>query len=129
MAIDIDFFNADDLENNVKCSIHKSGKIGFSGNAIEKLNIGRNKSVSIGKGKDDNELEFLYMKFNKEEISGAFPINKAGDYYYINTKTLFDKLGFDYRKERIIFDIVEIENGGENVYKLIKRVIGRKQKK
>lgn len=127
--MEIEFYNADNLDKNIKCSIHKSGKIGFSGNAIEKLNIGKNKSVSIGKGKNDEELDILYMKFNKDEISGAFTINKAGEYYYINTKTLFDTIGFEYRKERIIFDIVEIENGDEKIYKLIKRAISREKKK
>lgn len=127
--MNIEYFNADELDRNIKCSIHKSGKIGFSGNAIEKLHIGDNKSVSIGSKKDEEGYDVLYMRINKNEIDGAFPINKAGEYYYINTKNLFDKLGIDYRKEKIIYDIVKLENGDENIYKLIKRVIGRRQDK
>jgi hypothetical protein len=131
MTLDIEFFDANEYDKNIKCSIHKSGKIGFSGNAIEKLHIGENKSVSIGSNKEDEGYDVLYMKINKDEVDGAFSINKAGEYYYINTKNLFDKLGIDYRKEKIIFDIVKLENenSDENIYKLIKRVIGRRQDK
>lgn len=126
--MEIEFFNADELDRNLKCSIHKTGKLGFSGSAIEKLEISANKTISIGKGKDE-ELDVLYIKINEGEEKGAFNVSKAGDYYYLNTKVLFDKLGIDYRRKRIIYDIVEIDNGDGKLYKLIKREISRKETK
>lgn len=127
--MEFEFFNAQELDKNLKCSIHRSGKIGFSAATITKLNISQGKSISIGKEKGDLDNKILYMKVNNEIIPSAFPVIKAGDYYYLNTKALFDSLDVDYRNEKVIFDIIELKNGNENIYKLIKRIIGRKDKK
>lgn len=123
------FIKSEDIDKNVKCAIHKTGKLGFSSNAIDKLSLSTDKTVSIAINDVDKEDENLYVVVNDKAQESAFKLSKAGDYFYINTKALFDSLGIDYRNEKIIYDIVDFEYEGEKMYKLIKRVIKKKERK
>ena len=117
----INFFKADEIDRNIKCSIHKSGKLGFSSTAIDKLGLSTGKSVMIGVNEEDSEDDNLYMSVEDGVKEEAFKISRAGEYYYANTKALFDKIGIDYRAKTIIYDIVDFEYEGVKMYKLIKR--------
>ncbi|MEQ6121014.1 hypothetical protein [Reichenbachiella sp. MALMAid0571] len=117
----INFFKADEIDRNIKCSIHKSGKLGFSSTAIDKLGLSTGKSVMIGVNEEDSEDDNLYMSVEDGVKEEAFKISRAGEYYYANTKALFDKMGIDYRAKTIIYDIVDFEYEGVKMYKLIKR--------
>ena len=70
----------------------------------------------------------LYLVNTKGDDEDAFPVRKSGEYYYVNAKALFDKLGMDYIKNTIIFDMVRIDEEEYEVYKLKKRQMLRKQK-
>ena len=120
------FIKAQEIDRNVKCAIHKTGKLGFSSSAIEKLNLTTEKGVMIAVNDDDEQDENLYLLINDDLNDDTFRISKAGEYYYINTKALFDSLGVDYRNKRIIYDIVDFENDGTKMYKLIKRELKQK---
>ena len=120
------FIKAQEIDKNVKCAIHKTGKLGFSSSAIEKLNLTTEKGVMIAVNEDDEQDENLYLLINDDVNADTFRISKAGEYYYINTKALFDSLGVDYRNKRIIYDIVDFENDGTKMYKLIKREVKQK---
>lgn len=123
------FIKSEDIDKNVKCAIHKTGKLGFSSNAIDKLSLSTEKTVSIAINEEDEEDENLYVVVNENAQDGAFKISKAGEYFYLNTKAFFDSFGIDYRNEKIIYDIVDFEYEDEKMYKLIKRVIKKKERK
>jgi hypothetical protein len=122
----IKFFNASELEGRLKCTIHRTGKLGFSEVTINKLEINEKKGIKIGIGTEDQNEDILYLAITENPDKSDFKINKAGNYYYVNTRILFDKLGYDYRNSTIMFDMVEIEIEGEKLFKLIKRE-GRKK--
>jgi hypothetical protein len=113
----------------LKATIHSSGKLGFSAGAIKAMNINSNSFVQIALNAEDKSDQNLYAFITKQADENALKINKAGDYYYVNTKALFDKLEIDYRKNKIMFDIVEIEYEGEIVFKLVRREKDRKKPK
>jgi len=121
------FFKAHEIDRNVKCAIHKTGKLGFSSGANEKLGLSSSVSVTIGMNEDDESDENLYMVLADSNNPEAFRVSKAGDYYYVNTKPLFDHLGVDYRKKKIIYDIVDFDYEGMKMFKLIKREVKQKQ--
>jgi hypothetical protein len=123
----ITFYNASELKN-IKCAIHKSGKLGFSFSASKQLKIDEAKSVMIGTNSDDKDDQALYMLLSAEPSNSAFKIGKAGSYYYLSTKELFDKLGYDYRHRTIIFDLVEMDEAGQKMYKMNKREVMKKKK-
>lgn len=122
------FYKPPESQGTVKCTIHTNGKIGFSAAAMENLELSNNKYLKIGTNKDDEEDKDLYMVVLEKEDEESFKINKAGDYLYVNTKGLFDKIGLEYIKQKVIFDIRKTEEG-ENIYKLTKRIKDRKKKK
>jgi len=120
------FIKAQEIDKNVKCAVHKTGKLGFSSSAIEKLNLTTDKGVMIAVNEEDENDENLYMLITETANEDSFRVSKAGDYYYVNTKALFDTIGVDYRNKKIIYDIVDFENEGTKMYKLLKREVKQK---
>lgn len=116
--IQLEFFDSDKLDRNLKASVHKTGKIGFTIDAAKKLKLNKDKSISIARNKSDKSDRNLYIVVNESKADGAFNVNKAGNYYYINTKTLFDNLKIDYVSNYISFDISEEEISGTKVFLL-----------
>lgn len=111
----------------LKATIHASGKLGFSAGAIKAMNISNNSYIQIALNSDDKNDQNLYIFVTKNVDENSLKINKAGNYYYVNTKALFDKLEIDYRKKKIMFDIIDIEYEGEKVFKLVRREKDRKK--
>ena len=72
---------------------------------------------------EENELYLINCPTRDED---AFKVLKAGDYFSVNTKALFDSLGYDYRKSNIMFDMIKETVDEMEVYKLIKREVPRK---
>lgn len=117
----IKFFNPDSLDKNLKATVHKSGKLGFTVDAAKRLKLETNKSAAIGTNEDDPSDDSLYIIIYNEVRSGAFRIAKAGQYYYINLKALFDALKINYKQESVVYDISEEPFGDEMVFKFSRR--------
>lgn len=117
----IKFFNPDSLDKNLKATVHKSGKLGFTVDAAKRLKLETNKSAAIGTNEDDPIDDSLYIIIYNEVRSGAFRIAKAGQYYYINLKALFDALKINYKQESVVYDISEEPFGDEMVFKFSRR--------
>lgn len=115
------FVNASNFNQNLKCTIHKSGKLGFSEAAIKKLDFINNRFVKIATNEEDQTEKNLYLQVQQSSDEFCFAANKAGRYYYINTKSFFDNLGVDYRGQSVIYDIVEIKYEDQKLFKLIRR--------
>ena len=117
----IKFFNPNDFNRNIKATVHKTGKIGFTIDAAKKLSLSVDCSLSIGINEDDSDDSNLYVILHNTIETGAFKVSKAGGYYYVNTKVLFDNLKIDYVNSAIIYDITEEDFEGQKVYKFKKR--------
>ncbi|GAB3420727.1 hypothetical protein [Niabella aquatica] len=123
----IKFFNPDSLDRNLKATVHKSGKLGFTVDAAKKLKLETNKSAAIGTNEDDPSDESLYVIVYNEVRNNAFRIAKAGQYYYINLKALFDALKINYKAESVVYDISEEIFGDDTVFKFSRRKITKKE--
>lgn len=123
------FINAQETDKKAKCTIHTSGKLGFSTGAIELMKLSEEKSVGIAINEDDAADDNLYAIVYEEINPGAFKVGKAGQYFYINTKSFFDTSGIEYKKRKFIYDIVEFEFDGTKMFKLIKRELKKKEVK
>ena len=122
-------FNAKEYSLKPKATIQQSGKLGFNRDAIEQLKISDGKGVILAPDTSDKKL--FYMALVDETCEQAFPVRVSGQYFYINTKQLFDKLEIDYVKYTCIFDLVRCDKydevmGGE-CYKMIGRTNERTQ--
>ena len=55
-------------------------------------------------------------------------MNKAGNYYYVNTRLMFDSLQIDYVNETVIYDMIKVEGMENDVYRMNKRTTKRAEK-
>lgn len=125
--------SAKKYNTKLKATIHKSGKLGFTETASEALHLSDMVSIKFACDEIDGNST-LYLAVINEPDEDAFKIYKSGNYFSLQTKQLFDALGYDYSNEEnsIAFDLVRMptldnELGGET-YKLIKRIILKRKK-
>lgn len=112
----------DPNKNNavIKASIHKTGKLGFSSGAQEFMNIDEDTFFKIGFNDKDETDQNIYL-VPCEEGKESFKASKAGSYYYINLKHVFDKRGIEYKKGSNIYDIKKQNSNSIDYYILTKR--------
>lgn len=122
MALKIRIYKLEDLDKNLKATVHRTGKLGFTSEAAKKMNLSANKSIDIGHNEIDLSDTNLYLFTHSDENKGQFRVVKAGKYYYINTKPLFDTLRMDYISDTVSFNIVPEEIEGERVFVLKRRL-------
>lgn len=122
---EFEFFEPEDKFGAVKATVHRSGRLGFSAGAIKLIDfdtnkffkIGRKKSESDGDGKDQP----LFLIPVSVEDDKTFRVLKAGDYWYLKTKRLLNQLNIDYRNESVIYDIDEVNENGERIFKMTRK--------
>jgi hypothetical protein len=120
------FFNPNNLDKNLKATAHKTGKLGFTVDAAKKLQLSVEKTAGIGINEDDLSDNSLYVVIYPDKQEGAFNISKAGKYYYINTKALFESLKIDYQKDYVVYDITEEVIDNQRVFKFKRREKAKK---
>ncbi len=123
----LSFIKVREIENNSKATVHKSGKLGFNSDAQQRYLTGKGQYAKVALGENFEEDGTIYLLIVDSEDEETLSISKAGDYYYINTKSLFDYLKIDYVKQKIIFDISKETIDGMNVLQLNKREWERKR--
>ena len=122
-------FNAKEYSLKPNATIQQSGKLGFNRDAIDQLRISDGKGVILAPDTSDKKLFYMALVDNPGEM--AFPVRMSGQYFYINTKQLFDKLELDYVQNSYIFDLVRCgkydEQIGGECYKMNMRIYARTQ--
>ena len=113
-------FNAKDFTIRLKATIQRTGKLGFTAETINQLQLNSDCSILIAPDSDDKKVYYLgILRAHRED---AFTVLSAGKYIYLNTKQLFDKLKIDYVKNNFIFDMERLEEGdaimGAECYKM-----------
>lgn len=126
--MNIKFFKVSELDKNLKVTIHRSGKMGFTSDAASKLKLAINRSADIGVNADDPNDKNLYMILHEGDKEGQFRVVKAGEYFYINTKVLFDNLRIDYSGETVAYDITIQDQDEKAIYVLKRRIKNKKLK-
>lgn len=119
----IQFFSAKQFGKPLKVTIQKTGRMGFTAPTAMALNLNENTYFCFGR--DESISADLIMIKKNEADEDAFRTIRSGQYYYLAAAALFDLLGYNYKKEPIIFDVkreasIDAEAGGE-VYLLTRR--------
>ena len=128
MDVRIKLYKLDELDKNLKVTVHKTGKMGFTSDAATKLKLPTNKSADIGFNEADLTDKNLYLFIYPEDKKGQFKVIKAGQYYYLNTKVLFDNLKIDYTKDTISYEIVPEDVNDNRVYVLKRKLKLKKER-
>lgn len=116
----IEFEDPNKVGGSIKATIHKTGKLGFSAGAEDFMDIKDETFFKIGFNNSSDTDEKIYIvRSNKEDTS--FKVSKAGMYYYINLKNVFDKRGIDYKNKSYIYDIKKENSEGTEYFILTKR--------
>lgn len=119
----LDFISFEDpnkVGGSIKATIHKTGKLGFSSGAEDFLGINEESYFMVGFNNNDISDDNIYIVKSDNE-NNAFKVSKAGMYYYINLKNVFDKRGIDYKNKSYIYDIKKESSEGTEFFVLIKR--------
>lgn len=114
------FIKPNELEKSIRLAVHKSGKLGFTIEASDKLGLKPGQSASIAVNEDEPDSQDLYMVINDKEEEGAFKISRSAPYFFINTKLLFENLKIDFSSGKLAYDMKKINFDGETVYELKK---------
>lgn len=115
----ITFEDPNKVGGSIKATIHKTGKLGFSSGAEDFMKITDESYFKIGFNNSDSD-ENIYIVLS-ETPNGAFKVSKAGEYYYVNLKNVFDKRGIDYKNKSYIYDIRKENSEGAEFFILTKR--------
>ena len=128
MAINI--IDTTQFSVKLKATIQATGKLGFTNETANYLNLQIGQAVNFAK---DDETEELYLIIANETTANTLKVCKSGMYYYIQTKLMFEAFGYEYKKKTIIFDLTRKKDLDESlngkVYKMNKREIARKNMK
>lgn len=108
------FEDPNKVGGSIKATIHKTGKLGFSAGAEDFMKIKDDSFFKVGFNNSSETDEKIYMVPSLTEES-AFKVSKAGMYFYINLKNVFDKRGIDYKNKSYIYDIKK-ENSEETEF-------------
>ena len=122
------FLKAEEPGRKAKATVHSTGKLGFSKEAVEYLGIKEGKSIQFAQDEENPDDPNLYAVIHLGATEGAFRINKAGNYFYLNTTNLFDGLKLDYKGKKIIYDLVKFQYEGKQFIKMVRRDIKRKNR-
>ncbi len=117
--------SASKFTSKLKVTVHASGKLGFSEVTAKELGFDDVSSHFVQFAQDDEDPTLLYLINSTADNEDSFRVCKAGTYYYINAKLMFDALGVDYSGKTIIYDMIKINSGEGNVYKMVKRELER----
>lgn len=117
------FLDAKQFASNLRCAIQGNGKLNFSASAISILGLNNKRSAKFAMNEDAKGVEELFIVIQDKITDDAFKVNKAGNYYYLNAKAMFDSLGIDYKSHSVVFDIIKTEEliEGSPLFKLIRR--------
>lgn len=120
------------LNLKLRCTVHKSGKLGFTTETSNALKIKEGMGIELyTDGETATELK-AYMVVLPEKTEESFRVNKAGSYYYGATTTFFDKffkdLGLDYHSgPSYVFEMTPAEHEGTKYYILTGRTTKNKE--
>ena len=101
MAIKI--ISTKDFAKPLKVTLQSSGKLGFTHETAEVLNLESGKRIQFGRDDEKNEMYLIMTHGTPED---AFTVAKAGEYYYLPTTLMFDALEYDYKLKTYFFDLV-----------------------
>lgn len=122
--MNIRIFSAREYNAKLKCTIHSSGKLGFTDETAKELGLTVDSGIKFAADEND---DLLLINCREGRDEDAFDVCKSGQYYYVNAKPLFDSLGFDYKNNVIMFDLSKVKHDNLEIYKLNQRSKARKQ--
>ena len=128
MEINLKFFNPANVDRNIKATTHRTGRLGFTIEAANKFKLAPKMSFKIATNEADESDTNLYAVLYSTIEEQSFRVLKAGKYYSINLKPLFNQINLDYVNTTYIYDITDETIQGIEML-VFKRRAPKKEKK
>lgn len=113
------FIKPTELDRDLKATISRTGNLEFTFEAGEKLRLAIDQGLHIAVNAENTADTNLYVIVSNTHREGqTYRVSKAGGYFFVITKDLFDNLGYDYCNpdKAIIYDIKETTVDGTGMY-------------
>ena len=109
------------LQQSVKATVQSNGRLTFAAEAVAKMHLSDEKSLIIFEAEDGDLGATISVKGDPD----GFVLKKCGAYFYVAFKNYLQQVGIDYKKQRIIYDITELDEelDGRTLYKFARRVL------
>ena len=116
-------FSAKQYSVKMKCTIQKTGKLGFTSGTAKALKLNPESYIKIA-GEDD-QPDVKYLIVCNEPDEDGFKVDLVSGYYSLPTTVPFNELGVDYKNYTIMYDLtreasLDADACGK-VYKMNKR--------
>lgn len=109
------------LQQSVKATIQSNGRLTFTVEATKEMGLSEDKSLVIFEADGGDLGAVISVKGDPE----AFVLKRCGLYYYVSLKNYLQQAGIDYKGQRIIYDITELDEkiDGKTLYQFARRVL------
>ena len=109
------------LQQSVKATIQANGRLTFTVEATKEMKLSEDKSLVIFEADGGDLGVTISVKDDPE----AFVLKRCGAYYYVAFKNYLQQAGIDYKNQRIIYDISELDEkiDGKTLYQFSRRVL------
>lgn len=118
--------DAERLQQSAKAAIQSNGRLSLTVEAGRLMHLSDDRSIVIFATANGDLGAIVSHKGDKQ----AFDLKKAGAYYYLTFKNYLQEQGIDYKNQRIMYDITELEEKfeGKTVYRFARRVLPKEAK-
>ena len=118
--------DAQRLQKSVKATVQNSGRLTFAMDAVNEMQLTEDKSIIILAAGNGDLGAVISVKGDPE----AFALKKCGAYFYVSFKNYLQQAGVDYKSQRIIYDITELDEKykGRTLYKFERRILSKGDK-
>ncbi len=109
------------LQQTVRATVQANGRLTFSVEATKEMGLSEDKSLVIFEADGGDLGAIISVKDDPE----AFVLKRCGLYYYVAFKNYLQQAGIDYKGQRIMYDVTELDEKieGKTLYKFSRRVL------
>jgi len=113
--------NAQRLQQSVKATIQSNGRLTFTVEATKAMKLSDETSLIIFEAENGD----LGATISHKGDPNAFELKRCGMYFYVTFKNYLQQAGIDYKSQKIIYDITELDEklDERTLYKFERRVL------
>lgn len=121
--MELEFGDVQTSPKKPKATLHKSGKIGFNGDAADVMELSGDEEFFVAYDPEEGPSGDLYLISQGVEApeESRIGVAKAGGYFYLNMRRFFEREGVDYERYKLVYDIEEVETDEWRGYRLSRR--------
>lgn len=118
--------DAQRLQQAIKATVQSNGRLTFTVEAAKIMQLSEEKSLIVFEAENGD----LGATISERGDTDAFVLKQSGSYFFVSFKNYLQQAGIDYKNQRIIYDIRELDEQleGRTLYKFERRVLPKHPK-